>query len=95
MAKKKEMDKLSREVAQALACGMSYGRWKALQPIAPVVPKKIPDGWRACECCGKPFKSVQGKRFCDPTCRSKAYESRAKEIQKTWYIKNKERKAQA
>ncbi len=95
MAKKKPMDKLAWEAAQALACHMSYGKWKAMQPIVPVQPRKIPDGWRLCEHCGKAFPPKQGQRFCDLTCRNKAYESKAKEMQKAWYRKNKERKAQA
>ena len=30
---KKKPDKLSQEVSMALAAGMSYGKWKAKQPV--------------------------------------------------------------
>jgi hypothetical protein len=78
MARKK-MDKLSQEVAKALACGMSYGKWKAMQKPVKIVPKKIPDEfqehWSTCEYCGKQFKlkTRRPQRFCDVTCQKNAY----------------------
>ena len=74
--KKKEMDKLSREVAQALAANMSYGKWKAMQEPVKPEEKPIPEGWRKCEYCGEIFKHKNGKRFCDLTCREKGYKPR-------------------
>ena len=88
------MDRLAMNAMLARKANMSYGKWKAMQEPVKIVAKPIPEGWRKCEYCGKPFKPVQGKRFCDLTCRNKAYESKAKEMQKAWYTKNKERKAQ-
>ena len=74
MAKNNKPDQLAQEVAQALAASMSYGKWKALQPRAEESTQVIPDGWKACEHCGKPFKAKYGgKRFCDAECREKAY----------------------
>lgn len=76
---KKKPDKLSQEVAMALAANMSYGKWKAMQkPVKPVVNVEIPEGWRKCEYCGKPFKGGKGKRFCDEICRRTAYEKSGK-----------------
>ena len=72
---KKELDKLSREVAQALAAGTSYGKWKARQPRVEV-EAVIPDGWRACEYCSKPFKPKVSQRFCDIGCRTASYKER-------------------
>ena len=74
--KKNEPDKLAQEVRQAIAAGMSYGKWKAMQPVVAIDPKAIPDGWKACEYCGKGFKPTQGKRFCDIECRRVAYKKR-------------------
>lgn len=60
---KKGPDKLSREVAMALAEGMSYGKWKALhgssprQPETPRVQIK-----RICEFCGKEFIQYDKRR---------------------------------
>ena len=88
MAKTKEQDKLSQEVAMALAAGMSYGKWKALQPPV-TVKKELPEGWRYCPQCGKPFKSGQGKRFCDIYCRTKAYAPKARECNRRNYRRKK------
>lgn len=74
MAKNNEPDKLAREVSQAIAAGMSYGKWKAMQPRVEKKEQDIPDGWKACEHCGKPFKAKYGgKRFCGAECREEAY----------------------
>jgi hypothetical protein len=71
-------DKLAQDVSKAIAAGMSYGKWKALQPIATTVGKP-PDGWKRCEYCRKPFKPVQGKRFCDAVCQRQSYKERQRQ----------------
>ena len=81
MAKKKEPDKLAQDAAAALAAGMSYGKWKALQENP--LPKKktdgIPDGWKVCKRCGKPFKSkAKNQSYCEYTCQREAAEERRK-----------------
>lgn len=38
--KKKEMDNLAKDAAAALAAGMSYGKWKAMQEQPEVREKK-------------------------------------------------------
>ena len=38
--KKKELDKLAKDAAAALAAGMSYGRWKAMQDFPVVIEKE-------------------------------------------------------
>lgn len=82
MARKKKMDKLSQEVAMAHAAGMSYGRWKAMQePVKIVKPDTLPEGWKKCEECGKPFKSGKGKKFCDEVCRRTAYDKSGKAME--------------
>ena len=74
MAKKKKMDKLSWENAHALAAGMSYGKWKAMQEPVKIVPKtESTEGWQPCEYCGTLFKPKKGKRFCCDECRREAY----------------------
>lgn len=78
MAKKNKPDKLAQEVSQAIAAGMSYGKWKAMQPIV-TAGTKIPDGWKRCEYCGKAFKPTQGKRFCDVACQKQSYRERIKQ----------------
>ena len=81
MAKKNKPDKLARENAQAIAAGMSYGKWKAMQPVVAVDPKVIPDGWKRCEYCGKLFKGAVNKRFCDYYCRTESYNERMRKEQ--------------
>lgn len=84
------MDNLARNAMLAKQAGMSYGKWKAMQPIVPVVKKKIPDGWKACEHCGEPFKPKQGQRFCDIGCRNEAYRKRGNAIKREYYRKRRE-----
>lgn len=74
------MDRLARNAMLARQAGMSYGKWKALQPIVKVVEKPVPEGWRKCEYCGELFQKKQGKRFCDIYCRDQAYKPRENEI---------------
>ena len=89
MARKKT-DKLAEDVKKAIAAGMSYGKWKATQE--PVKPEKtIPEGWKVCEYCGKPFKPVGGQKFCEIYCREQAYSKKASDIRaeyrKKWRAK--------
>ena len=78
------MDRLSRNAMLARQAGMTYGKWKALQPIVPIEKKPIPEGWRKCEYCGNAFPGKQGKRFCDVYCREQAYKPRASEIKQEY-----------
>lgn len=70
------MDHLARDAMMAKQSGMSYGKWKALQDPVPVKEYPIPEGWRKCEYCGKPFKKKKGQRFCEFYCREQAYRAR-------------------
>ena len=83
MAKKKEMDKLAWENAQALAAHMSYGKWKAMQnPVKIVKEEEIPEGWSKCQHCGRAFKPTikRPQKFCDYVCRREAYAEKGKEV---------------
>lgn len=91
----KKYDKLAQEVAQALACNMSYGKWKAKQPVAKVEEKPIPEGWRKCEYCGEIFRNKNGKRFCDIYCRTEAYKPRANEIKLKYIRKYRQKEGMA
>ena len=70
---KKEMDKLSQDVHQALAACMSYGKWKAMQ--VPVKIEKKPDPFkiqtRICAYCGCEFVSDDNRNriYCGARCR--------------------------
>lgn len=77
------MDRLARNAMLARQAGMTYGKWKAMQPVVPIEKKGvIPDHWVRCEECGKAFPPKGSKRFCDLECRRIAYE-------KTRYDKKK------
>lgn len=71
MAKKKEPDKLAQDAAAALAAGMSYGKWKALQENPEPEKKKdgLPEGWKFCKRCGKPFKARKTQVYCEISCQ--------------------------
>ena len=62
MAKKTEPDKLAQDAAAALAAGMSYGKWKAMQDPVKIYKKQdLEPGWKLCAWCGKPFKIKNNK----------------------------------
>lgn len=63
------MDNLARNAMLAKQAGMSYGRWKAIQPQQKKQEDKIPDGWIQCLNCGKPFKPTPNQKFCEYHCR--------------------------
>ena len=86
------MDNLARDAMLARQAGLSYGRWKAMQKPVKVTESPIPDGWRKCEFCGKPFKKSHGKRFCNIDCRNKAYKPRENELKAEHMRKYRERK---
>lgn len=87
MAKKKQMDKLSQEVSQELAAGMSYGKWKAMQPRVPFRPKEPLESYRefTCEHCGVKFIRYDRKsqKYCGDRCKNAAFRlrKRMKEIE--------------
>lgn len=70
MAKKKR-DRLAEDAAKAKAAGMSYGKWKALQPPdEPEKPKKIVIE-NTCQFCGKKFyqNDNRQRKYCSPECK--------------------------
>ena len=68
------MDNLDKDVAKAKKAGMSYGKWKALQPQKKVkktdftLDEKVELHY--CINCGKPIPHWdKRKRICSPECR--------------------------
>ena len=100
MAKKyKEPDKLALDMMQCKADGYGchYGHWKAAQdPVRIVKKTEIPEGWRVCEYCGKPYKpkSKRPQKYCQPYCGTRAQREKDKakrnEYQRKWRAKQKE-----
>lgn len=84
MARKKELDKLSLDMIQCKKAGYGchYGAWKATQDRPVVIKPKsdeLPEGWRICEWCGKPYKpySRRAQKYCELRCQQAAsYERR-------------------
>lgn len=95
-AKKKEMDNLAKDVAAALAAGMSYGRWKALNPYTKDQEEEpaVPEGLLICKRCGKPFKpkSYRKQVYCEYECQQAAIKERDNTRRKEYYRANMERK---
>ena len=92
------MDRLARNAMLARQAGMSYGKWKALQPVVPIekVERPLPEGWKTCEQCGKEFFSLRkAQRFCELGCRNEAYAERNRELAKQSYKRRKERMKQS
>lgn len=70
--KAKPMDKLSRDACDALAHGMSYGKWMAIKPPEVVIPeKKTALIERTCQLCGKVFYQRYKFRtkYCSGECK--------------------------
>jgi hypothetical protein len=76
----------------ARQAGMSYGKWKAMQPIVPIDKKKetSPDQMRVCPYCGKQFKRSGKKIYCGDFCRNQHYYERSKEQNKNRRKRKKE-----
>lgn len=91
---KKELDNLSKDMIQCEkdGYGVWYGRWKATQPIAkPNSVEVLPDGWKLCAHCGKPFKpNVPYQKYCEALC---GREAQTKRYQSKWAAYMKERRA--
>lgn len=77
MAKKeKELDQLTKDCISANEAGMSYGQWKAMQPVEQKKPKIDREFYKRCPACGEYFviKGTQGGRkiYCNLDCRQRA-----------------------
>jgi hypothetical protein len=95
--KGKTMDKLAQEVTTALAAGMSYGKWKAKQPIVKPVEKPVEKQAEVdkgildnCRWCGKPFNSIHGAKYCCDECRGNGSleKARIRDRERYWRQKN-------
>lgn len=87
-----EMDNLARDAILARKAGMTYGRWKAKQKPEKVEKKEIPEGWKVCPQCGKPFKPAHGKEYCNNECRIQAYAPKANERYKEYMARKRGQK---
>lgn len=79
---KKKPDKLAQDVAAAMAAGMSYGKWKALQgiPARAETVKGMPEGWKKCPWCGVIFKPHVNQKYCDIQCQRTAQRAKEKGV---------------
>ena len=67
---KKQPDKLAQDAAKALAAGMSYGKWKAMQKPAEPTEPKVHRKPFVCEYCGKTFYTTTNhkRKYCSDYC---------------------------
>lgn len=84
MAKKKEMDQLTKDSIAAQKAGMSYGQWKALHPNTGEAPKPVEvdiERIRTCVICGKQFVVGVGKskKYCGVECSYEAKRIRCRD----------------
>lgn len=73
MARPKKLDRLTEESNKALAAGMSYGKWKAMQnPTVVEKPDQKAKAVLVCSRCGKKFPVFDNRKrkFCSEKCRS-------------------------
>jgi hypothetical protein len=75
------MDQLTLDSIAAQKAGMSYGKWKALQPLVQV--KAAPDdAEKVCEICGReiPFRGRGSGREKKYTCSDRCAEERHRRL---------------
>lgn len=71
--KQTKPDQLALDAAAAKAAGLSYGKWRAMQP-----PRKVetetPEGWCVCQHCGKKYKpkTRRPQKYCNYECQQQA-----------------------
>lgn len=80
----KEMDNISKQMIQCKKDGFGchYGAWKAVQDPVPIdKPQDLPEGWRICAWCGKPFKIRSSKKqiYCEIYCQKAAQKERERQ----------------
>lgn len=92
------VDRLTQDCIAAEKAGMSYGKWKALHyvpPVVVVIPQqevqepeiKKPAVKRLCLTCGKEIRGHKNRQYCDYNCKYEADKVR----QRAYYHRNKER----
>lgn len=99
MAKKRKLDNLDLDMIQCKkdGYGCHYGHWKAMQgePVKVEKMDELPEGWKFCLWCGKPFKTNHQKqqKYCEIYCQREAAAERARirhnEKNKRWRAKQK------
>ena len=77
MAKKKELDNLSKDMIRCRAEGFGchYGDWKIGNwNTKEKVEEVAPQGWLICQRCGKSFKpkTKRPQKYCDAVCQREA-----------------------
>lgn len=81
---KEKVDQLAIDAAAARAAGMSYGKWRALQPQKPIEPKSPKECYikRVCPICGVEFivsARSNRKKYCGQECINIAYKRAKRE----------------
>ena len=80
---KKEMDQLTKDCIEARKAGMTYGKWKAMQPRKEKAPEQVveeekPSG-KYCRVCGKMIpKTSPRKVYCSNACMDRYFYYQAK-----------------
>lgn len=67
------MDNLARNAMLASQAGLSYGKWKALQPAIVPTKKADPADIKVCPHCQKAFTGRNNQKYCSLECREKTY----------------------
>lgn len=69
---KKEMDQLTKDCIAARKAGMTYGKWKALQPPREMKPKQKAEkpSNKRCRVCGKAIPMTSKRMvYCSDECQ--------------------------
>ena len=86
----KKMDQLTLDCIAAQKAGMTYGKWKALQPRVEVVIPQEPElpedesevnkepPKRLCRACGKVITTLYRKNYCSDKCQYEGHKANAR-----------------
>ena len=67
---KKEMDQLTKDCIEARKAGMTYGKWKAMQPPRETDPKKEKQSNKRCRVCGTMIPMTSKRMvYCSYECQ--------------------------
>lgn len=84
--KDNKSDQLAIDAAAARAAGLSYSKWRAMQPQTPREQKTPKDFYirRLCLECGAEFivNSSRTKKYCSEECKRRAYKRKNREGEK-------------
>lgn len=85
-------DRLALDAAKAKAAGLSYGKWRAMQPVKETADE-IPKNMKKCLYCEKAFVPKKGnQKYCCIYCQKEATKDRLRAQKAEWMRNSRQKK---